>query len=409
MIFNYPLFGLFLTALFLSPLAHANKSGGALYDEKKVLVKVTEVYKHYRESHPNCNYQATPDISIYHEQSYTLVNPYQQGKTEVKSIDFRMRNFVLESTDSNQSDPYCGPVSVKCASYGDFLNSSDFYCERIHQGKRSDPGLLMDQRYNQYLAYEALYYLSVMSTAQKNFGLLAQYTSLDAFRPYSPSQGPNPSYEYEAVSYSTFNYPAPTGAPNYNNGQYGFLFLGSAENLKTICKTIQHDQLSDYDAGVRFNQYLGIPPDSPDVIRKFTWFKLRNNPHESGRADGNMFRPCPDDGNISSLSCAVSALVVPHDCNNPPLPYDGTTVRSFLENQYYGSYCNTTPNSHSGMPVLYPWTGQGFTYDWYPWHVGVQRVQGASEYIPATNAGSDNIEVLKQQSLHDFLERCEFN
>ena len=187
------------------------------------------------------------------------------------------------------------------------------------------------------------------------------------------------------------------------------IFFSSAENLKTVCRTIQHENLSHQDAAVRFSEFLGIPPDSPDVNRVFAFFKLRNSPHVSGQSDGNMFRPCPVDGNIETSSCSGSALVIPHNCSIAPPPYDGTTVSSFLASYFYSSYCNSPPNKASGMPVYFPWTGQGFTYDWYPWHINLTNVQGTSEYVPAVNSDGDNIEVIANNiSLEDFLLTCDY-
>lgn len=378
-----------------------------LADEQNLLGKVYQVYANYSLSHPTCGYQPNPSVVTYPQQTFTLSNPYTHGANELDAINFKIRNFVLNSP---VSDPSCGPLSIKCASLVSFLNSPNFYCERIHNGTSSDPSLLTDPRYNNYLAYQAIYYLSVMPRAQQYFGLLEQFYPLDAFPPYSSSQIPNPNYEYNAVAYSTYDYPAPTNppTPNYSNGDHA-VFLGSAENLKAVCQTIQNENLSIQDAAVRFNQYFGIPPDSPDVLRTFTFFKLRNNPHVSGQTDGNMFRPCPVDGNIETTSCSASALIIPHNCNTAPPAYDGTTVSSFLAFQYYSAYCNTTPNRNSGMPILYPWTGQGFTYDWYPWNISLINVQGSSEYIPATNSDGANIEVINKQTITNFLLTCDFN
>lgn len=425
MMMNKKLLVLFATGLFISGFAYSEEDFGEilnepteqeengvyLSDEQKLLAKVNQVYANYSQLHPNCGYQPKPAIRSYPQQMHTLTNPYIHGANELNAINFKIRNFVLDSPVRDNNDPFCGKLSIKCASLVTLVNSSNFYCERIHNGASSDPVLFADPRYNNYLAYQTIYNLSVMPRAKKNFGLLKQFYNLDAFPPYSSSQIPNPSYEYNAVVYSTFSYPAPTNppTPNYSNGNYGFLFLGSAENLVSVCKTIQYQNLSRENAAVRFSQYFGIPPDSPDSVRTFTFFKLRNNPHVPGKRDGNMFRPCPADGNIETTSCSASALVIPHNCNNPPPPYDGTTVSSFLASQFYSSYCNTVPNRNSGMPIYFPWTGQGFTYDWYPWHISLKNVQGSSEYVPATNSGSANIEVVNNKSIEDFLLTCDFS
>ena len=408
---------LLATTLLISHIAHSEihptereKKDANLSNEQQLRASVNQVYKNYSQAHLSCDYQSVPSISNYPEQMYTLTNPYTHNASEINAINFNVRNFVLDG-HSVSSDPSCGLLSIKCAAYVTFLNSSTFYCERLHNGTSSDPALLADPRYTNYLVYQTIYNLSVMKRALKNFGLLLQTSKLDAFPPYSSSQVTNPNYEYHAVAYTTFNYPDPTDplSPNYNNGNFGSVFVSSAENLKSVCRTIQHENLSHQDAAVRFSEFLGIPPDSPDVVRGFTFFKLRNNPHVSGQQDGNMFRPCPVDGSIETTACSGSALAIPHNCKvSPPPTYDGTTVSSFLAYYFYSSYCNSTPNRLSGMPVLYPWTGQGFTYDWYPWHISLAKVQGASEYVPATNSGSANIEVASRMSLEDFLSTCDF-
>ncbi|WP_392538551.1 hypothetical protein [Legionella sp. 227] len=382
-------------------------------EERKLRARVQMVYQNYSQAHPNCNYQANPNVYVYPATTYILSNPYIPTGKERMAFKFKIRNFVIDSPPSDQvNDPYCGKVSIKCASYDEPFLKFNYYCERIHDGKVSDPARLSDPRYNKYLAYQTIYNLTVMPTALKNFGLLQQFYPLEAFPPYSSAQTPNPDYEYPAVVYSTFNYPDPTvpPSPNYSNGNYGFLFLGSAENLKSLCYSIKRSNLSLEDAGVRINEFFGLPPDSPDVQRAFTFFKLRNNPHLSGVQDGNMFRPCAVNSSIETLSCPVSALEIAHNCKNPPpAPYDGTTLSSFLTNQFYSAYCSKTPSKDSGQPIHYPWTGQGFTYDWYPWPIYPINVQGNSEYVPATNSGGFNIEVTDKKTLADFLMTCDFD
>lgn len=393
----------------LSQPGISKKNKVSLSDEQRLLAKVMQVYTNYSQAHPLCNFNSAPSVATYPQEMYTLTNPYTHNSSELNAINFKIRNFVLDG-QSLSSDPFCGRLSIKCASYITALSTSNFYCERLHDGSNSNPALLADPRYNIYLAYQAIYNLSVMPRALMNFGFLQQFVNLDAFPPYSSSQVPNPNYEYNAVSFTTFPYPNPTVplSPNYNNGNFGFLFLSSAENLKSVCQTIQQEHLSHQDAAMRFSEFLGLPPDSPDVIRIFTFFKLRNNPHVPGQSDGNMFRPCPVDGSIETSTCSGSAVLIPHNCSIVPPPYNGTTVDSFLASYFYSSYCNSIPNRDSGMPVYFPWTGQGFTYDWYPWHISLANVQGTSEYVPATNSGSTNIEVANKKTLEEFLLTCDF-
>lgn len=421
---------LLTTAFFLNNVAYSKEGrwdvlhkssemtqgSNTLNERFQLRAKVLQVYENYSASNSVCNYQPDPKYYIYPQTTYTLTNPYAPQANEEMAFRFKIRNFVINGPQIS-GHPECGKISIKCASYQKFSTFSNFYCERIHNGLSSEPALLSNPQYNKYLAYQTIYNNSVMPKAKKYFGWLTQFYPLDTFSPYSESQVPNPSYEYSGAIYTgspqfypdPIN-PPPPNTPNYNNGGYGGLFIGSAENLKSICQSIRYDNLSLEDAGIRFNESLGLPPDSPDVQRTFVFVKLRNNPHISGNADGNMFRPCPIDGNLYGLSCPVSALVIPHDCNTPPPPYDGTTVSLFLMNQYYSSYCNATPNKQSGMPIHYPWTGQGFTYDWYPWNIYSKNVQGASEYVAAiNNTGNYNIQVNKQISLTDFLSTCDFS
>lgn len=400
MIMKKKLLVLLATTLLLNHIAYAEED--YLSDEQKLLAKVNQVYVNYSHAHSNCGYQSNPSIKTYPQQMYLLTNPYPHSANEINSINFKINNFVLDG-HSGSRDPFCGTISIKCASY---ISSTNYYCERIHNGRRSNASLLADPRYNKYLAYQTIYNLSVMPRAQKNFGLLKQFSHLNAF-PHHPSS-PNLRYEYDAVIYSTIAYPALTNPPSPNYSSATNDFFGSAENLKSVCKTIQKENLSLADAAVRFNQFFGIPPDSPDVVMAFTFFKLRTNPHVFGKKDGNMFRPCPNDGNIETTSCTDTALAIPHHCNMPPSAYDGTTLNSFLANFFYTAYCNTIPQRDSGMPLHYPWTGQGFTYDWYPWNINLSHVQGDSEYVPAMNGGSANIEVINKKSIKDFLSTCDF-
>lgn len=397
----------FILLIFINTLFGCSNTQNGIESDEKILEKVIQVYNNYSQMHPNCGYQPNPSIVSHSQSLYTLTNPYMQDENEIRAINFKIRNFILDGVVTDSDNPYCGQLSIKCAAY---LASFDFYCERIHFGSNSDPVLLSDPRYNYYLAYQTIYNLSVIPIAKKNFGLLKQFYDLDAFQAYANSKLLPPKYDYTGVIYSTFKYPDPTNPPsqNYNNAKYGFLFIGSAENLKSICRTIQSENLLPADVAIRFNQYLGIPPDSPDMIRTFTFVNLRNTPHAPGEKDGNIFRPCPVDGNIQTYSCSASALTIPHDCTVIPDSYDGTTVGSFLANQFYSSYCYALPNKNSGMPIYFPWTGQGFTYDWYPWHKNLMNMQGTSEYVPATNSGDNNIAVIANKSVENFVKTCEF-
>ncbi len=385
----------------------AQNSRDTLESEQSLMAKVNRVYVNFSNSHSVCAFQASPTIASFPQQAYLLTNPYSSAPGEVKAFNFKIRNFVLDGHSVN-ADPYCGLISIKCASHVTAVNSSNFYCERIRNGTSSNPALLSEPVYNKYIAYQTIYNFTVMPRAKKDFGLLKQFSPLTAFPPYTGAP-PDPDYVFDAVIYSTFGYPNPTAppTPNYNNGNYGFLYLGSAQNVKAVCQSIQHDNLSLRDAAVRFNELFGLPPDSPDVIRSFTFFKLRNNPHVSGLQDGNMFRPCPADGSIQTSYCSTSALTIPHDCSVVPPPYNGTTLNTFLPSYFYSSYCNTTPNSNSGAVSHFPWTAQGFTYDWYPWNIRLTNVQGAAEYVAATNSGGDNLEVTSKKTLANFLSTCD--
>ncbi len=381
-------------------------------EQQQVQDQVRKVYENYSAANPACNYPAEPGLYTYPKTSYTLMNPYAAQKDEKAALKFKIINFVINGP-SVSDHPECGQISVKCAASQKF--SASFYCERIHKGPSSESNLLADPLYNKYIAYQTIYNQMVIPNAKNDFGKLKQFYPLDAFPLYSDSQMPNPNYKYSGVIFTSSPqyYPAPVtppapNSPNYNNGNYGGLFVGSAENLKSICRSIQYDHLSPEDASIRFNEFLGLPPDSPDVQRTLIVMQLRNNPHVSGTTDGNLFRPCPTDGKIDSAACQASALVIPHDCNNAPLPYDGKTVNLFLANQFYSSYCKASPNKQSGMPIYYPWTGQGFTYDWYPWNFK-KNLQGTSEYVAAVNStGNNNMEVVKQTVLKNFLVTCDF-
>lgn len=385
-------------------------SSFAYSEEDNVMNQVRKIYDNYRASQPNCGYPEIPNILGYPEGSYTLTNPYNQmAGLPNSSLEFKIRDFSIGASD--KPEPQCGKLAVVCASLDKGDTSSGYYCERLHNGLSSDESLFSNPKYTKYMAYQTIYYQSAMPAAQKNFGKLEKKNPLDAFKFYSPSKS-NTTYDYYAVAYtgSPQYYPNPAtkpDAPNYSNGNYG-LFLGSASNMKSLCLDMKNKKYSLEDARIRISQFLGLPADSPDVTRKLVLFNLRNNPHKSGLNDGNMFRPCPVGGNLYTGYCLAPATTIPQDCSRPPAPYDGVSVSSFLANQYYSSYCNTKPNAQSGTPTLYPWTGQGFTYDWAPWNTSNQ-VQGTSEYVAAGNVGkSNNMIVTKQVSLEDFLSSCEF-
>ncbi len=395
-------FFLLITTLLISPFAYS-------YDEDKLMAEVHKIYDNYRASQPICDYPEEPDILSYPEGSYTLTNPSPTSGTS-SSLPFTIRSFSIEASDSPR--PQCGKLSVECASIDSNNNpSAEFYCERLHNGLTSDDSLLGSPEYDKYLAYQTIYYKKAMPTAQKNFGSLEKPKPLDAFPFYSPSK-PGTNYGYYAIAYTAFaqfypNPSTPQSAPNYNNGNYA-LFLGSAKNFQSLCVDMKNKQLPIEDARIRINQFLGLPTDSPDVTRTLVVFQLRNNPHKPGLNDGNLFRPCPSGGNLYSGYCMVPAETVPHDCNIAPAPYDGVSVSSFLANQYYSSYCNSLPNAQSGSVTLYPWTGQGFTYDWNPWNT-TNQAQGSSEYVGSSNMGNtDNMIVTKQIALVDFLSSCDF-
>lgn len=395
---------LLVFSFFISPFAYPQ-------EEDNIMAQVRKIYDNYRASQPSCGYPENPDILGYPEGSYTLGNPYNQiTGAHSSSLEFKIRDFSIGASD--KPEPQCGKLSVVCASLNKSKTSpSDYYCERLHNGLSSEDSLLSNPKYNKYIAYQTIYYRTAMPAAKKDFGKLEKPKSLDAFKFFSPSK-PNSSYDYGAVVYtaSPQYYPNPATppvAPNYNNGGYG-LFVGSAANMKSLCLDMKNKKYSLEDARIRISQFLGLPADSPDVTRKLVFFNLRNNPHKTSVNDGNMFRPCPRGGNLYSGYCLESVATIPQDCSNAPSPYDGVTVSLFLANQYYSSYCNTKPNAQSGTVTLYPWTGQGFTYDWDPWKAP-NEVQGTSEYVAAANIGNpNNMIVTKQLSLEDFLSSCEF-
>lgn len=114
------------------------------------------------------------------------------------------------------------------------------------------------------------------------------------------------------------------------------------------------------DLELRLHQLFGLHPD-----RKFTNFVVMNV------KEGNIFRPTANPDPMTTLPCSYPT---PANCGEEfPETTSESHVRWFA-NQMLSSY--VISESYL-IPVGYPWTRLGYTYDWKP---GANKY-GASEYV----------------------------
>jgi hypothetical protein len=129
---------------------------------------------------------------------------------------------------------------------------------------------------------------------------------------------------------------APSSDFNYPLG--GDTWVTLEPKLKNFCTDFVNAVSSDPAAlTLRLEQRLGLPLVSSKT--HFAVFEIDASSPNSGK---KLFRPCGDTS-TATTSC--------------PVGINGDNL--FLYRQYYQSYGTT-------LPVQYPWTSLGYTFDWAP-------------------------------------------
>jgi hypothetical protein len=129
---------------------------------------------------------------------------------------------------------------------------------------------------------------------------------------------------------------SPSSDFNYALG--GDTWLTLEPMLKNFCTNFVNTVSSDPAAlTLRLEQRLGLPPVSSKT--HFAVFEIDASSPNSGK---KIFRPC---GNTSTATTSCSVGIKDDNL--------------FLYRQYYQSYGTT-------LPVQYPWTSLGYTFDWAP-------------------------------------------
>ncbi|HTV18808.1 MAG TPA: hypothetical protein VMG12_09060 [Polyangiaceae bacterium] len=144
------------------------------------------------------------------------------------------------------------------------------------------------------------------------------------------------------------------------------LWLVAEHELRGFCERLPPEQRD-----ARLRQWLGLPPgDEKDVIVEY-WVEKKD-----------LVRPCPDES-VGTDRC----VLVPSHGVSPQGPRSwrcGDTENAparppagFSSVAHWRWMCKQWQASYAGSSTHYPFTGQGYTYDWA---VGSQH-QGASEFV----------------------------
>ena len=226
---------------------------------------------------------------------------------------------------------------------------------------------------NSYLAYRTLEEYFV-NAAKANFFVNYNYT-------LSPINSADQSVP-NVIFYTTF-----TGYPSsgtYNVGTHE-LWIASFDEFKSAIANDANNVCDDPSSAVyRFYELFGLPPDVPGTSDRY--FVLANVPvQQSSVTTTGIFRPCTS-FDITSTTCATPLSF-------SSIPTGEEQYYSWVAGQYKWAYVDTT-NTDSAH---YPWSAQGFTYNWYPWR---SNAYGLSEYVVAKNT---NIYINSKQTIAQIL------
>lgn len=132
------------------------------------------------------------------------------------------------------------------------------------------------------------------------------------------------------------------------------VWVTAVPEVQNICRTFTGD------LALRLRQLLGLHPN-----KKFTNFVVMTV------KEGDIFRPTANPDSTTPLPCSCP---IPANCGEAFPPGVSVAHVQWMANQMLNSY--VLSESYL-IPVGYPWTRLGYTYDWKP---GSNKY-GASEYV----------------------------
>jgi hypothetical protein len=133
------------------------------------------------------------------------------------------------------------------------------------------------------------------------------------------------------------------------------VWVSGYPEVQNICKTYPKDELE-----MSLRQLLGLSPAS--MFTSFVTFEVKS---------ADVFRPTTNPDTQSTMPCACP--ITPTCGEAFPAGVSDTHVK-WIANQMLSSYVITESTL---IPVGYPWTRLGYTYNWRP---GANKY-GASEYV----------------------------
>jgi hypothetical protein len=167
-------------------------------------------------------------------------------------------------------------------------------------------------------------------------------------RPLRPLKFDPVTKSVSVVTLTSFNYKlGETTLPVY-------VWVTAVPEVQEICRGFSGD------LELRLHQFFGLHPN-----RKFTAFVTMSV------KEGDIFRPTANPDPTTTLPCSCP---IPANCGEAFPEIISETHLRWFANQMLGSY--VLSESYL-IPVGYPWTRLGYTYDWKP---GANKY-GASEYV----------------------------
>lgn len=187
-------------------------------------------------------------------------------------------------------------------------------------------------------------------------------------RPLYPMKFDPKTKTATVVTLTNYNYTDEKGnnkTPFQTNVGNYYVWVTIVPEVQDVCRGFSSDNLN-----LRLHQLLGLHPNSP-----FTHFVVMTV------TDVQIFRPTANPDPTTSLPCSTTNGLIPANCGEvfPKENADLNKHKVWLANQMLSSY--VISESHL-IPVGYPWTRLGYTYDWKP---GANKY-GASEYIIKPNS-----------------------
>jgi hypothetical protein len=149
------------------------------------------------------------------------------------------------------------------------------------------------------------------------------------------------------------------------------VWVTAVPEVRTACRRF------DGDVALRLTQLLGLRPGTQ--IGNFVTLTVK---------EGDIFRPALYTDPTTTLPCGIP---VTPTCGGALPPGTSDCYISWLGNQMLSSY---VISESPYIPLGYPWTRLGYTYDWHP---GSNKY-GASEYVIHKDKTVEVMEITPYQS-----------